>query len=245
LNRPAWTMQPVGGLVTTPGLPAAGPLFADTGVDTSGNPVGGDQGTDLAQGAFDYYEIIVPANNTGVLRTRLDAIRGNPNLYIRAGVPPTLSHYSSGNCGSTLYDRSLSASSGSEYGNWVPLDGRHQAYLTNGPWYLAVEASGASNVRYRLRMDTGNITPLALNGGSLASQEMVAGDWLYYSAFIPTNAPVDWNVTFSTQLGNVVMYVRDTTPPGQATTTADCAIGTTTTRTTDRIPTSPPPEPTS
>ncbi|MGD1084295.1 MAG: hypothetical protein ABSA47_06010 [Verrucomicrobiota bacterium] len=221
LNRPAWTMPAVGGMVTTPGLPASGPLFADTGVSTGGITEGGDGGSDLAQGAFDYYEIIVPTTNTGVLRTRLDAISGNPNLYIRAGGPPTLSHYSSGNCGSLLYDRSLTASSGSEYGNWVPLDGRHEAYLTSGTWYLAVQAGGSSNVRYRLRMDTGNITPLALNGGSLTSQEMVAGDWLYYSAFIPTNAPVDWNVTFSTQLGNVVMYVRDRVPPGQATATYD------------------------
>ena len=221
LNRPAWTMPAVGGAVTTPGLPSSGPLFADTGVDTSGNQEGGDGGSDLAQGAFDYYEIIVPTTNTGVLRTRLDAISGNPNLFIRAGGPPTLSHYSSGNCGSTLYDRSLTASGGSEYGNWVPLDGRHEAYLTNGVWYLAVEAGGDSNVRYRLRMDTGSITPLALNGGSLSSQEMVAGDWLYYSVFVPSNAPVNWNVTFSTQLGDVVMHVRDRVPPGQAATTGD------------------------
>ena len=221
LNRPAWTMQAAGGTVTTPGLPPGGALFADTGVDTSGSQEGGDGGSDLAQGAFDYYEIIVPANNTGVLRTRLDAISGNPNLYIRAGAPPTLSHYSSGNCGVTLYDRSLTAGGGSEYGNWVPLDGRHDAYLTTGAWFLAVEASGGSNVRYRLRMDTGNITPLALNGGSLSSQEMVAGDWLYYSVFIPTNAPVNWNVTFNTQLGSVVMYLRDRVPPGQATAPGD------------------------
>jgi hypothetical protein len=221
LNRPAWTMPAVGGAVTTPGLPPGGPLFADTGVEVNGTQEGGDGGSDLAEGAFDYYEIIVPTTNTGVLRTRLDALSGNPNLYIRAGAPPTLSHYSSGNCGGTLYDRSLSPSSGSAYGNWVPLDGRHQAYLTSGAWYLAVQAAGGSNVRYRLRMDTGSISNLSLNGGSYTSQEMAAGDWLYYNAFIPTNAPVDWNVTFSTQLGDVVMYVRDTSPPGQATTTSD------------------------
>ena len=181
----------------------------------------GDQGTDLAQGAFDYYEIMVPANNTGVLRTRLDAISGNPKIYIRAGAPSTLSHYTYGNYGSTLYDRSLNASGCSEYGNWVPLDGRHEAYLTPGPWYLAVQAAGNSNVRYRLRMDTGNITPLSLNNGSLNNQLLAAGDWLYYSVVMPTNAPLNWNVGFSTQLGNVTMYVRDRVPPGQASSVSD------------------------
>jgi hypothetical protein len=221
LNRPAWNMPPVGGTVTTPGLSA--PLFADTGVDTNGNPVVGllgDQGSDLAEGNFDYYEIIIPPNNTGVLRTRLDAISGNPYLYIRAGGAPTLSHNLYGQ-GGTLYDRSLTASAGSEYGNWVPLDGRHQPALTSGPWYLAVQAGGNSNVRYRLRMDTGSISNLSLNGGSYTGQSLVAGDWLYYAAFIPTNAPVDWNVTFAVQQGNVVMYVRDTSPPGQATAITD------------------------
>jgi hypothetical protein len=221
LNRPAWTMPPVGGAVTTPGLPTNGPLFADTGVGTNGvASTNQGQGSYLAEGNFDYYEIIVPTNNTGVLRTRLDAISGNPHLYIRAGGAPTLSHNQYGQ-GGTLYDRSLTATSGSEYGNWVPLNGRYQAMLTSGSWYLAVQAGGGSDVSYRLRMDTGSISNLSLNGGSYSNQSLVAGDWAYYSAYIPTNAPVDWNVTFAVQLGNVVMYVRDTSPPGQATTTTD------------------------
>jgi hypothetical protein len=224
LTRPAWTMPAIGSLVTTTGLPPAGPLFADTGVDTNGLPLQGlqaDQGVDLAQGQFDYYAIVVPTNNTGILRTRLDAISGNPNLYIRAGAAPTLSHQLDGNYGGSLYDRSLSAAGGSEYGNWVPLNGRFEAHLTNGLWYLAVQAGGSSNVRYRLRMDTGSITNLTLNGGGATNQQMVAGDWLYYAFQIPTNAPVNWNVTFNVQLGSVVMYVRDRVPPGQATTVTD------------------------
>ena len=224
LARPAWIMPAVGASVTTTGLPPAGPLFADSGVDTNGLPLQGleaDQGIDLAQGAFDYYAIIVPTNNTGVLRTRLDAISGNPNLYIRAGAPSTLSHNQYGNYGATLYDRSLGASGGSEYGNWVPLNGRFETALTNGIWYLAVQAGGNSNVRYRLRMDTGIITNLVLNGSSITNQQMVAGDWLYYAFQIPTNSQVNWNVTFSVQFGSVVMYVRDRVPPGQATTVTD------------------------
>ncbi len=53
LTRPAWTMPAVGAMVTTTGLPPSGPLFADTGVDTNGQPLQGlqmDQGVDLAQG---------------------------------------------------------------------------------------------------------------------------------------------------------------------------------------------------
>jgi len=221
LSRPAWTMQPVGGAVTTPGLPTNGPLFADTGVDTNGNAVtNAGQGSYLGEGNFAYYEIIVPTNNTAVLRTRLDAISGNPNLYIRAGGAPTLSHGVNGG-GGTLYDRSLTASSGSEYGNWVPLNGQYQATLTSGPWYLAVQAGGGSDISYRLRMDTGSISNLSLNGGSYSNQSLTSGDWVYYSAYIPTNAPVDWNVTFAVQLGSVVMHVRDTSPPGQATSVTD------------------------
>jgi hypothetical protein len=221
LKRPAWTMQPVGGSVTTSGLPPTGPLFADTGVDTNGNALPGDQGVDLANGAFDYYAIVVPADNTGILRTRLDAISGNPNLYIRAGGAPTLSHYYYGDYGNSVYDRSLNANGGSEYGNWVPFNGRYEAALTNGIWYLAVQAAGGSNVRYRLRMDTGNITNLVLNGGSTTNQQMVAGDYLYYAVQIPTNSPVDWNITYSVQLGNVVGYIRDRVPPGQGSTVTD------------------------
>ena len=221
LKRPAWTMQAVGAPVTTAGLPPSGPLFADTGVDTNGVVLPGDQGTDLAQGKFDYYAITVPASNTGVLRTRLDAISGNPNLYIRAGAAPTLSHYQYGQYGNTMYDRTLNASGGSEYGNWVPLNGRFEFALTNGTWYLAVQAGGGSNVRYRLRMDTGNIQPLSLNGGSYTSQSMVAGDYLYYAVQLPTNSPVNWNISYSVQLGNVQVYVRDRVPPGQATTVSD------------------------
>ncbi|HSU52983.1 MAG TPA: LamG-like jellyroll fold domain-containing protein, partial [Candidatus Dormibacteraeota bacterium] len=214
LKRPAWSMPVLGNQVTTTGLPPSGPLFGDTGVDTNGIALAGDQGTDLAQGSFDYYSVTVPPGNIGVLRTRLDAISGNPNLYIRVGGPSTLSHSSSGSFGSLLYDRSLSSSGGSEYGNWVPLNGRYEAYLTNATWYLAVQAGGNSNVRYRLRLFSGIVTNLALNGGSYTSQTIAAGDWLYYRVLIPTNAPVNWAVTFSEQLGNVVMYIRDRVPPG-------------------------------
>lgn len=213
-ERPAWLMPMAGQSVTTAGLPSNGALFGDTGVDTNGVALPGDQGVDLGQGKFHYYTVTVPSNNVGVLRTRLDAISGNPDIYIRFGNAPTLTHYLFGG-GGTLFDRALTGT-GTEYGNWVPLNGRYELFLTPGAWHLAVQANGNSNVRYRLRVSTGDIQDLALNGGSFTGQTLAAGDWRYYRVTLPTNAPVNWNVTFSQQVGDVVMYVRDTTPPGQA-----------------------------
>jgi hypothetical protein len=223
LERPAWNMPALGGTVTTPGLPAGGPLFGDVGVDTNGVPLPGDQGVDLEKGRFHYYAVVVPSNNVGVLRTRLDAISGNPDLYIRVGGAPTLSHYGNGDYyySGVLHERSLTANIGSEYGNWVPLDGRNELQLTPGTWYLAVQASGNSNVRYRLRCYTGIVTPLAFDGVNLINQTLAAGDWRYYQVTLPTNCPVTWNPTFAQNLGDVIMYVRDTTPPGHGTTVTD------------------------
>lgn len=213
LERPAWQMPAVGQSVTTPGLPPGGPLFGDTGVGTNGVALPLDQGTDLEQGNFHYYAVIVPTNNGGLMRTRLDAISGDPNLFIRAGNAPTRTHDVSGN-GGELWERTLSASGGSQYGNWVPSDGRFEFYLTPGTWYLAVQAAGASNVRYRLRISTGDVQDLALDG-SFINQSIAAGDWRYYRVQMPTNPPVNWNVTFSQQVGDAVMYLRDRVPPGE------------------------------
>ena len=205
LDRIAWDMPAIGQPVTTPGLTNSAPLFADTGVTIAGTNSPGDQGTDLGNGNFHYYAVTVPANNVGLLRTRLDAISGNPNLYIRSGGLPT----------PNLYDRGLSASAGSQYGNWVPMDGRYENCLTPGTWYFAVQANGNSNVRYRLRMFTGTISSLAANGVALTNQTIVAGDWRSYAFRIPTNAPASFSVTFNQIVGDAVMYLRDTTPPGQ------------------------------
>jgi len=213
-ERPAWAMPQVGGTVTTPGLPPAGPLFGDTGIGTNGVALPGDQGVDLEQGRMHYYAITIPSNNVGIIRTRLDAVSGNPDLYIRAGNLPSLTHYLAGDSGAYCYDRYLTANIGSEYGNWVPLNGRFDLQLPPGTWYLGVLASGNSNVRYRLRCYTGIITPLAFDGVSLINQTLAAGDWRYYQVNLPTNCPTTWNVTFAQNLGDVVMYVRDTTAPG-------------------------------
>ncbi len=214
LDRPAWTMPQAGQPIATPGL-ESGPYFADTGTDVNGNPLPGDHGVDLDNGCYHYYAVTVPADNAVLIRTMLEAISGNPDLYIRLANPPTLDHNSTGQSGS-LYDRSLTGT-GTEYANWVPLDGKITPYLPGGTWYLAVRAAGSSNSRYRLRMSAGDVQELSLNGGSLTNQTLAANDWRYYKVSVPWDAPANWNVAFAQHLGDVVMYMRDTSPPGNTT----------------------------
>ena len=51
----------------------------------------------------------------------LEAISGNPDLYLRADAPPTFTHKADGRSGA-IYDRSLTGT-GTEYGNWSPSMG--------------------------------------------------------------------------------------------------------------------------
>ena len=203
LERPVWNM-PAGHNTT----------FGDSGVDNLGVPLPGDRGVDIGQDDWHVFAIDVPAGNAGLLRTELQAINGNPNLYIRETGVPTTDHNSAGYYGSALYDRSLTASA-SEYGNWVPWDGRFNNQLRNGRWYIGVKATGGTNARYRLIASTGQVADLALNGGSATAQTLVGRDWRYYRFTVPLDAPNTWSLTFSQTVGDVVMFLRDTVPPGQ------------------------------
>ena len=215
--RPEWVMPAEGRPVTTPGL-TNGPFFGDTGVDPQGVERSGDGGLDMEQGNVHFYEVSVPEGNGGVLRTVLEAINGNPDMYLRLADPPTFTHRADGRAGS-VYDRSLTGNT-TEYGNWVPVNGKSDKALAPGRYYIAVRASGTSNCRYRLRLSTGSVTDLPLNGSATA-QVMAAGDWRYYRFMMPTNAPVSWTVGFQQQVGDVVMYVRDTIPPGHGASVGD------------------------
>ncbi len=206
-----WQMPDQAGLPAPVGLTL--PEFGDSGVTAAGVPLPGDGGTDLAQGRWHFYAVEIPTNNVGLLRTRLDAISGNPNLYIRFCAPPTLSHAPDGN-GGTSYDRSLSASGRSEYGNWVPLGSATATVLPPGTNYVAVQAGGASNVRYRLHLGVGQIDSLPFTGGALVSQNLAGGDWRYYRVAVPDPAPTTWSVTFQESLGDVTLHVREGVPPG-------------------------------
>jgi len=204
LQRPVWTMAP-----------GHNNTFGDSGNDSNGASLPGDRGTDIGQDDWHFYAIDVPAGNAGLLRTELQAINGNPNLYLREDGVPTTDHDSNGGDNyQDLVHRSLISDTGSEYGNWVPWNGRTEKQLRAGRWYLAVKASGGTNARYRLIASTGQVTDLALNGGSVTNQILVGRDWRYYRFTVPADAPNTWNLTFSQQVGDVNMWLRDTVPPG-------------------------------
>ncbi|MCX6879064.1 MAG: putative Ig domain-containing protein [Verrucomicrobia bacterium] len=201
-----WTMPALGQPITTPGL-GGSLFFGDTGVDPTGSALSADQGVDLGNGLNHFYAIDVPPGNTGVLRTELQALNGNPNLYLRAGLLPTVDP-------TAYYDSALNGGTNTEYGNWVPSDGRSATQLNPGRWYLMVKAEGGTNCRYRLKLSAGNIQDLALDGGSFTGQTLAAGDWRYYRVQIPWDAPGNWNITYSQSVGAVYLYLRDTLPPG-------------------------------
>ncbi len=211
LERLAWVMPAPGEASQTPGVSL--PYFGDTGIDTNGVALGGDQSIFLEQGFLHYYAVEVPGTNNGLLRAQLEAISGNPDLYLRVGSVPTLYHTISGSAG-TLYERSMLASSGTEYANWVPLNGKLETQLKPGLWYMAVRAAGNANARYRLRVSVGSITDLPIHSPGLTNQIVAGGDWRYYRVTMPSALPLSFSVTFGQDSGDVFMYLRDTVPPG-------------------------------
>jgi hypothetical protein len=217
LQRPSWNMPAAGAPVTTPGL--FSPEFGDTGVDTNGTPLPGDQGIDLEAGRYHYYAVEVPTNNQALMVVQLTAISGNPDLYLRTNLPPTFSHRTNGTAG-TAFERSLTGNT-TDYGNWVPLDGKLETRLTPGTWYLAVRAVGGANARYRLRLSSGLVQDLSLTD-SVANQTVASNNWRYYRFQLPTELPASWQLTFAQQSGDVIMHLRDVMPPGNG---ADNATG--------------------
>jgi hypothetical protein len=215
LQRPVWQMPGSGEPTTTPGLSA--PDFGDSGVDTNGAPLAGDQGIDLELGRYHYYAVNVPSNNAGLLRVQLEGISGNPDCYLRRGVVPTAAHATNGQAG-VMYERSLTGNA-TDYGNFVPLNGKTELRLTPGTYYVAVRAVANASARYRLKLSTGIIQDLVLNGGAVNNQFMAGNDWRYYRVQIPLDTPTTWQVSFSQIAGDVVLYFRDTIPPGNGSTT--------------------------
>ncbi len=172
----------------------------------------GDTGElDLGEEDWDFYSIDVPKGNGGVLRTELVAINGDPNLYIREDGIPTQSHSTGGGNGS-IVNRTLNGST-TEYANWVPLDGRNETELRPGRWVLGVQADD-SNTRYRLKVSTGAVQDLVLDGGAVPNANVLSEDFSYFRVTIPDDAPAQWTLSFTEDFGNVALHVRDTVPPG-------------------------------
>ena len=217
LVRPAWSLPADGQLSTTPGL-VGSTTFGDSGLTVAGTPLPGDQGIDLGQEDWHFYAVTVPAGNRGVLRTVLEALNGNPDLYLRRGDIPSPQHRANPDYywEPLLHDYSATGP-GTHYNNWVPLSARYETELAPGTWYLGVTAASGTNCRYRLKTSVGDFQTLALNGGSLTNQTLLGGDWRYYRLDISEAAPVNWDLTFATQQGGVQVHWRTTLPPGDAT----------------------------
>ncbi len=211
---------------------AASPWVLPTAAAYSSAADFGDTGSvSLANGDYDFYAVTVPEGNLGVLRTVIEAISGNPDLYVRRAAIPSHQHAvpASGETpGGVAYERALVDPTGSEYANWVPWRDRTEAQLRPGTYYLAVHAAGNTNVTYRLRVSPGAVQTLPLAGGNLPAQFLAARDWRYYRVTIPTDGPgaQAWTVNFAKTSGDVVMFVRDAVPPGFSTnTTVGSAYG--------------------
>jgi len=190
------------------------PLGYNSEFGDSGEALSGDQGIDLGEDDWHFYAIDVPEGNGGLLRTELQAINGDPQLYIGERGMPGIG-YDGVNYGSggIRCDHQLNRT-GTEYGNWVPGDGRTERQLSPGRWFLAVRAN-SSNVRYRLLLSTGDVQELDLSAGTLTGQILKGEDWRYYRVTVPEDAPMNWTMNFTQQIGDVVMHVRDSVPPGQ------------------------------
>ena len=201
--RRTWTMPARGELPTTAGL--AAPFFGDSGTDAAGNPLPGDRGTGLAAGQTHFYVMAIPEGNEGLLNVRLDAMAGNPDLYIR----------NEGLFTGNNEDYRLTQDADVEEANWVAADGFYEKQLPPGTHYLSVVAAGGAAARYRLQLSTGNIQDLPLNGGSIANQVISADEWQYFRVEVPLDLPEAWLLGFSAPEDRKVrVYLRDSVPPG-------------------------------
>ncbi|MBL0224670.1 MAG: InlB B-repeat-containing protein [Geobacteraceae bacterium] len=240
-HRRTWAMPSRIGTFTQPGLTA--PWFGDSGIDDSGapiiNPDTFDQGTDLARGEWHFYRVSVPVGNSALLRTVVEALSGTPQVYLRTGNVPSIDHSTNTTTPTSFYlnyayDRSQTLT-GTLYGNWVPLDGKVETALPAGDWWIGVRAV-TTNIRYRLRLAAGDVhdaggtrldtagyvQDLAQSGGSVTGQNLAAKDMRYYRVTVPQSSttlagstPLSWNLTLAQQVGDVVVFIRDTIPPGQ------------------------------
>jgi hypothetical protein len=101
-------------------MPAAfNRIVGDTGLASTAE----DRSRELPANDWDFFAVDVPKENLGLLRTALESISGNPDLFIQTGSVPTTDHFvtGGGSSGTKIYERSLIAST-SEYPNWVPAD---------------------------------------------------------------------------------------------------------------------------
>jgi hypothetical protein len=215
-----WALPRAGQVANAPGL--AAPWFADTGVDANGraiiNPETQDQGRDLAERSLHFYALDVPEANDGLLHVQLEAISGQTYLYARAGSAPTSNHNRADPAWYPAYERVLTGRN-TLYADWGVSDAANGARLRPGRWWLAVYAP-ESNARYRLRLSTGDVTPLAQSGGQIRRHALSAGNMRFYRVGVPESStnlamstPTAWTVRLTQQSGDVRLFLRADVPP--------------------------------
>ena len=238
----SWSMPGKNGTFTQAGLTA--PYFGDSGIDDGGNPLPTTgQGTDLGENDWHFYRVTVPSGNGALLRTVVEAISGTPEIYIReaSGVPSPYHKAHATNPNDSLsplaYNRLQTLTTGTLYGHWVPLSGKTETELAAGEWWIGIKAV-TTNVRYRLKVAAGNVRDvsgpvdaaayvqdMSQSGGNYAGQTLAAGDMRYYRISVPQSSttlanstPLSWSLNLTQQIGDVVLFLRDTIPPGQGAT---------------------------
>ncbi|MCC5834748.1 MAG: PQQ-binding-like beta-propeller repeat protein [Opitutales bacterium] len=219
LEREIWEMPARDEVSDAPGLDDA--VFGDSGIDAAGEPLqDDDQGVDLSNGDYHLYAIDVPENNGGLLRTLLESISGEAELYVRPAYLPTVTHNEEGDGLGPLTLHRLTGSSETQRGSWVPYHVLEDERLETGLWFLKVYAGGDTSARYRLTLSHHNkplVKSLAADGGNHESESLNAGDWRYYRVTFPENPedmPAEWTVDFDREQGSLEMYLRDSAPPG-------------------------------
>jgi hypothetical protein len=202
----AWNMPPRLGTATTPGL--THPVIGDSGVSAAGVASAGDGGLDLARDAYHHYRVRVPSNNGGLMVTRLIALSGNPQLYIRRNAA---AHANVTNLWSDTQ-------SGTTYAHWTPYNTRYGEALEAGEYWLAVRAEYA-NARYRLVVEAEGATDLALDGGAARGRTLAAGDMHHYRVAMPPTGLTDgppqaWTLGLVETSGDAIVTVREEVPSG-------------------------------
>ncbi len=222
----SWTMPARGETAQLPNVPGSAPKFADTGYLENGtlyeNPIGGGQGIDLGQDRYHFYRVVVPEGNGGFVKTRLDAISGNPDFFMRRDAAPTLNHDAT----TPTYYQNLvdwyDQLTNTSFGHFAPADLRYGDTLAPGKYWFAVRAIG-SNVRYRLSLSVAQVDDLSMTDGSVSNISLAAGDMRFYRVLTPdtsttaaNSTPLQWHLDLAQTQNDVVVFLRERGPAGSA-----------------------------
>ena len=143
---------------------------------------------------------------------QLEGISGNPDIYLRTVQVPTASHSSNG-ITETTFERSLTSGT-TEYGNFVPLNGKTEVRSATG--HLVSRRPGGGQCECALSPQTfhrfHSRPCVERRLGERPARRRLGLALL--SRADSADRPTNWQITFSQISGDVVMHLRDTIPPG-------------------------------